>query len=74
MLVYIFHLISLKYAIGNGLKVLAFVGFLVNLASSFNINIPYITDKKKLPKNYNAWAFIITIIVVLIILVLSEIN
>ena len=40
VLVYIFHLISLKYAIGNGLKVLAFVGFLVNLASSFNINIP----------------------------------
>ena len=65
-----FHWLSQNYVIGNGLKILALAAFFINIATAFNINIPYITDKKKLPKNYNIYAFSITIILVIILLII----
>ena len=46
------HLISINYVIGSGLKFFALAACIINIATAFNINIPYITDKKKLPKNF----------------------
>ena len=41
-----FHWLSQNYVIGNGLKILALAAFFINIATAFNINIPYIADKK----------------------------
>ena len=63
---YLLHLISINYVIGSGLKFIALAACIINIATAFNINIPYITDKKKLPKNYNIYAFTTVIILYLI--------
>ena len=70
IIAYGFHRLSQNYVIGNGLKILALAAFFINLATAFNINIPYITNKKKLPKNYNIYAFSITIVAVIILLII----
>lgn len=65
-----FHLLSQSFVVGNGLKFLALAAFFINVASALNINIPYITDKKKLPKNYNIYAFTITVVVGTLLLII----
>ena len=53
---YLLHLISINYVIGSGLKFFALAACIINIATAFNINIPYITDeietlrKKKLER------------------------
>ena len=69
-MVFLFHYISTISPFGNGLKIIAFAGFLINIALAFNIKIPYFTDNKKLPKNYNIYAVTITLIIGLILIIL----
>ncbi len=53
-------------------KYIFILSFVLNICSVFNIKIPYITDKKKLPKNYNIYAFVITLIIYLCYLIYFE--
>jgi len=61
----IFYFIAQRYVFGKGIMILAIIAFVINLASAFNIKVPYITDEKKLPKNYGIYAGIITFILFL---------
>ena len=59
------HFFAPGYLFVQFFKYAAIVAFLINLCSAFNIKVPYISDKKKLPKNYPIYAGIIFFILYL---------
>ena len=59
------HFYAPKTLLGQSGKYLFAFAFIINLCASFNIKVPYISDKKRLPKNYPIYAGIITFILYL---------
>lgn len=43
---FVFHYISTISVFGNGLKIIAIVAFIINIALTFNIKIPGFSGKK----------------------------
>lgn len=71
----VFHLISQYFIFfGNGLKIIAFFAGIINLVTAFGFNIPYITDNRRLSKNYSIYAFVIVFIIVIAFLFFKEFN
>jgi len=53
------HFFAPGYLFVQFFKYAAIIAFLINLCSAFNIKVPYISDNRKLPKNYPIYAGII---------------
>ena len=53
------HFYFPKSLLGQSGKYVLALSFVLNLCQTFNIKVPYISDKKKLPKNYSIYAGII---------------
>ena len=71
-MVFVFHYLSTISPFGNGLKIFALIAFVINICLAFGIKIPYLSDNRKLPKNYNIYAFTITLILVIVYLVFKD--
>ena len=65
VLVLLIHFFAPDYLYVQFFKYVALLGFILNVCSAFNVKVPYISDKKKLPKNYNFYAGIITFVIFL---------
>ena len=50
------HFYFPKSLLGQSGKYVLALSFVLNLCQTFNIKVPYISDKKKLPKNYSIYA------------------
>lgn len=59
------HFFAPGYLFVQFFKYWAILGVIFNVCSAFRIPIPYITDGRKLPKNYPIYAGIITFVLYL---------
>lgn len=66
------HFFAPGYLFVQFFKYAAILGVIFNICSAFNIKIPYISDGKKLPKNYPIYAGVVAFIIYLTFLILSE--
>ena len=64
------HFYAWDYLFVQFWKYAALLSVILNLCEAFNIKVPYITDKKKLPKNYGIYAGIIAFILFLSYLII----
>ena len=56
------HLYAPNYLFIQAWKYVALFSVVINICTAFSVKVPYITDNKKLPKNYNIYAGIIAFI------------
>ena len=59
------HFFAPGYLFVQFFKYVAILGVITNVCSASRIPIPYITDRRKLPKNYPIYAGIITFVLYL---------
>ena len=59
------HFYAWDYLFVQFWKYAALLSVVLNICEAFNIKVPYISDEKKLPKNYPVYAGVIAFILIL---------